>query len=96
MLARISVLALSIMISTVACAMTQVAFTTGDLLDNADHVVLARLDRMHFDTGQGMLMSKTGYFYFDIEELIKGEPPLRDGQLALRLGGVTAASAPTG
>ncbi|KAF0191535.1 MAG: hypothetical protein FD165_1869 [Gammaproteobacteria bacterium] len=94
MLIRIGVLALSIMISTVACAMTQVSFTTADMLDNAEHVVLARCSRVQFDTGQGVFLGKAGYFYFDIEEVIKGAPPLRNSELVLRLGGVTAPNAP--
>lgn len=94
MFARICILTFSILISTVACAMTQVTFTTADLLDNAEHVVLARLERAHFETGPGTLLGKAGYFYFATEEVIKGAPPLRDGLLALRLNGVTGANAP--
>lgn len=95
MLARVILLLITIMLSALACAMTQVTFTTGDLLDNADHVVLARLQHAEFNQAPGsVLKGSTGYFHFVVEETIKGDPPLRAGELVLRLGAVAPSSAP--
>ncbi len=79
---------------TLACATSQIALTTADLIDRSEHVVLARCTATKFESSGSGLLGSTAYFHFEVEEVIKGNPPTTGNALVVRLGGQGEAGAP--
>lgn len=94
MLLRHGALAFLMSLGIQACASTRTVMTTADLIDKAETVVLARCTNETYTRDANALFGKFAFYTFEIEDTIKGTPPISHGVLTLRMGGTGRVGAP--
>lgn len=75
-------------------ATSQQWFTTEDLVDKSKSIVLAACVSADYTEGEGTVLRRVGVYGFQVEEVIKGTPPITGNQLAIRLIGIRPRNAP--